>query len=114
MTVVVDSTGQLGTISSSARFKTDINDMDDASERLLALRPVTFQYRDAYADGSQPLEYGLIAEEVAEIFPELVVFGEEDRPETIKYRLLSSLLLNEVQKQHTTLSGQETEIAELK
>ena len=114
VTVVIDSNGQLGTISSSARFKTDVNDMGDASGRLLALRPVTFQYKGAYDDGARPLEYGLIAEEVAEIFPELVVFGEEDRPETVKYRLLSSLLLNEVQKQHTTLSGQEAEIAELK
>ena len=89
-------------------------DMGAASARLLQLRPVTFRYRQAYGNGEQPLDYGLIAEQVAEVFPELVVFDENDRPETVKYRLLSSLLLNELQKQHSELSGQAAEIEELK
>ena len=112
--VVIDSNGQLGTISSSRRYKEDINDMGDESDRLLRLHPVTFRYKEAYANDEQPLDYGLIAEEVAEVFPELVVFNDENQPETVKYRLLSSLLLNELQKQHALLSGQVAEIDDLK
>ena len=104
--VVIDSNGQLGTISSSRRYKEDISDMGSASDRLLQLHPVTFRYKDAYTDGERPLDYGLIAEEVAEVFPELVVFNKDDQPETVKYRLLSSLLLNELQKQNAELKHQ--------
>ena len=117
VTVVIDSNGQLGTVSSSRRYKEDISDMGDSSDRLLQLHPVTFRYKDAYANGEQPMDFGLIAEEVAEVFPELVVFNDQNQPETVKYRLLSSLLLNEVQKQHSeikNLSGQVAEIDELK
>ena len=74
-TVLVDTNGQLGTITSSRRFKEDIQDMDDASSGLLRLRPVTFRYQQPYADGSKPIDYGLIAEEVAEVYPDLVVKG---------------------------------------
>ena len=104
--VVIDSNGQLGTISSSRRYKEDISDMGSASDRLLQLHPVTFRYKDAYTDGERPLDYGLIAEEVAEVFPELVVFNKDNQPETVKYRLLSSLLLNELQKQNAELKHQ--------
>lgn len=117
VTVVIDSNGQLGTVNSSARYKEDINAMGDASERLLSLNPVTFHYKQAYANGEKPVEYGLIAEEVAQVFPELVVFDEDNQPQTVKYRLLSSLLLNELQKQNReleSLSGQVTEIEDLK
>ena len=117
VTVVIDSNGQLGTVSSSLRYKEDVSEMGDASGRLLDLNPVTFRYKDAYENGDQPLQYGLVAEEVAEVFPDLVVFNEEGKPETVKYRLLSSLLLNELQKQDVrlnTLNGQIGEIDELK
>jgi hypothetical protein len=96
--VVIDSNGQLGTVSSSRRYKEDITEMGSASERLLQLNPVTFNYQKADANGDKPTQYGLIAEEVAEVFPELVVFNEQNEPETVKYRMLSSLLLNELQK----------------
>ena len=96
--VLIDSDGQLGTISSSRRYKQDIEDMADASAALNDLRAVTFRYKQAFDDGSKPIQFGLIAEEVAEVFPELVVFGEDGQPETVKYHLLSSLLLNEFQK----------------
>jgi hypothetical protein len=96
--VLIDSNGQLGTISSSRRFKEEIRAMGDATERLLALRPVTFRYKPEVQAGERPLEYGLIAEEVAEVFPELVVFDEEGKPFTVKYHLLSSMLLNELQR----------------
>ena len=95
---MVDSAGQLGTISSSRRFKEEIADMGELTERLLALRPVTFRYKPEVQQGERPLEYGLIAEEVAEVFPDLVVYDEEGQPFTVKYHLLSSMLLNELQR----------------
>ena len=97
--VLVDSAGQLGTVSSSRRYKQDIEDMAGASESLLSLRPVTFRYKKTFKDGDKPIQYGLIAEEVAEVFPDLVVYTEDGEPETVKYHLLATLLLNELQKQ---------------
>ena len=70
-------------MSSSRRFKDDIRDMGDFSARLLQLRPVTFRYTQPAADGSRPLDFGLIAEEVAEVFPELAVTGADGRIETV-------------------------------
>ncbi len=96
--VVVDSAGQLGTVSSSRRFKEDVADMGEATERLLDLRPVTFRYKAEVQQGERPVEYGLIAEEVAEIFPDIVVYDEEGLPFTVKYHLLASMLLNELKK----------------
>ncbi|MEE2888882.1 MAG: tail fiber domain-containing protein, partial [Planctomycetota bacterium] len=98
VSVVIDSEGQLGTISSSRRYKEQIEQMSIHSAPLLQLRPVIFRYRDAYRDGTKPMQYGLIAEEVAQVFPELVVFNDDGKAETVKYQLLSSLLLNEFLK----------------
>jgi len=106
MPVMVDSAGQLGTVSSSRRYKKEIHDMADSTARLLALRPVTFRYKKEFADGERPIQFGLVAEEVAEVFPELVVYDDEGRPETVKYHLLSTLLLNELQKQHGLIEEQ--------
>ncbi len=80
--------------------------MGEASEGLLDLRPVTFKYKQEPVEGEQPLQFGLIAEEVAEVLPDLVVYDEEGQPYTVRYHLLSSLLLNEVQKQHRQLADQ--------
>ena len=102
--VVIDSSGQLGTISSSRRYKEDIRDMGEASSRVMDLRPVTFRYRKPFADGAKPIQYGLIAEEVARTFPDLVAYGADGKPETVKYQVLSSLLLNELQKQRSTVA----------
>jgi hypothetical protein len=110
--VLIDSAGQLGTVSSSRRFKQDIHDMDEASRRLLQLRPVTFHYKKPYADGSQPIQYGLIAEEVAETFPELAAYGADGQVETVQYHILPSLLLNEVQRQQADLSAQKAKLSE--
>jgi hypothetical protein len=104
--VVIDSNGQLGTINSSRRYKEDIHDMGDASARLLSLRPVTFRYKKPYADGGKPIQYGLIAEEVAQVFPELVVRNAQGQPETVKYQLLAPLLLNEFLKEHKQVEAQ--------
>ena len=91
---------------SSRRFKKDIHDMDSASSGLMHLRPVTFRYKKAYADGERPLQYGLIAEEVAEVYPELVVRNDEGQVQTVQYHKLNSMLLNEVQKQNREIEKQ--------
>ena len=113
--VLIDSAGQLGTVSSSARFKKDIADMGDRTEKLLELRPVVFRYlqEQKLPDGSAvPLEYGLIAEEVAEVFPDLVVYDEDGKPFTVKYHLLSAMLLNELQKLHEQGEEQSRDLEE--
>ena len=109
--VLVDSNGNLGTVSSSRRFKEDIQDMGDASSGLLRLRPVTFRYKKPFADGSKPIQYGLIAEEVADVYPDLVVRGIDGQIDTVKYQVLDSMLLSELQKQHATISAQTATIA---
>jgi hypothetical protein len=109
--VLIDANGQLGTISSSRRYKEDIQNMADASDRLLELRPVRFRYKQADATGEHPMQYGLIAEEVAEVFPELVIPNEAGQPETVAYHLLPSLLLNEVQKEHRLIQQQAEQLA---
>ena len=91
---------------SSRRFKKDIHDMDQASSALMRLRPVTFRYKKAYANGERPVQYGLIAEEVDEVYPELVVKNEEGQVQTVQYHKLNSMLLNEVQKQHRQIEDQ--------
>jgi hypothetical protein len=98
--VVIDSNGQLGTISSSIRLKEDVHDMNTASTDLMRLRPVTFRYQKHFADGSKPIQYGLIAEEVAEVYPDLVARSADGQIETVKYQVLDSMLLNELQKEH--------------
>lgn len=84
--------------------------MGEASSGLLRLRPVTFRYQKPFADGSKPIEYGLIAEEVAEVYPDLVSRSAEGQIETVKYQLLDSMLLNELQKEHQQVQQQFEEI----
>jgi hypothetical protein len=102
--VCIDGTGRLGTgncssTPSSRRFKEQIADMGDASSKLLQLRPVTFLYKPQYDDGSHALQYGLIAEEVAKLYPEMVGYDKDGQPSSVKYQSLTPMLLNEVQKQ---------------
>ena len=111
--VVVTSSGQLGVTSSSRRYKEDIQDMGDSSGGLMKLRPVTFRYKQAFADGSKPLEFGLIAEEVAEVYPDMVVRSANGQIETVKYQELAPMLLNEWQKQNATITAQKEEISSL-
>jgi hypothetical protein len=111
--VLIDSAGQLGTTSSSIRFKEDVHDMADASRRLLNLRPVTFRYTQASADGAKPIQYGLIAEEVAEVFPELAVRDADGRVETVHYETLNVLLVNEMQKQQQRIEALEQKVNDL-
>ena len=114
VSLVIDSNGQLGTVSSSRRFKTDIQDMEDASQRLLRLRPVTFRYKKPFADGSTPMQYGLIAEEVAEVYPDLVERSADGQIETVKYEVLNTLLLNQWQRQQAQLERIREQIARVK
>jgi hypothetical protein len=78
--------------------------MGDATQGLLRLRPVTFRYKQPFADGSQPKQYGLIAEEVAEVYPDLVAHSADGQIETVKYQVLDSMLLNELQRQNAQLT----------
>lgn len=108
--VMVDGNGQLGTINSSIRFKEDVHDMAAASDGLMRLRPVTYRYKQPYADGSKPLDYGLIAEEVAEVYPDLVAKNADGQIQTVQYQKLTPMLLNEVQKERGLLEAQEKTI----
>jgi len=111
--VVIDDNGQLGTVSSSRRFKEEIKDMGDTSSGLLRLRPVTFRYKQPFNDGSKPVQYGLVAEEVAEVYPDLVAHSADGQIETVKYQVLDSMLLNELQKEHRQVRELEARIAAL-
>ncbi len=111
--VLIDSAGQLGTTSSSRSVKNDIRDMGDATDRLLDLRPVTFRYKQQQmlpTGGEVPPEYGLIAEEVAEVFPDLVVYDEKGQPFTVKYHEMAPMLLNEMKKQRAIEEDQQRKI----
>jgi len=104
--VLIDSNGQLGTVSSSRRFKEDIENMGEASRDLMRLRPVTFRYQKPFADGSKPIQYGLIAEEVADVYPDLVAHSADGQIETVKYQVLDAMLLNELQKERQQVEQQ--------
>jgi trimeric autotransporter adhesin len=105
--VYINSNGQLGTSGSSLRFKEQVRDMGDSSSSLLRLRPVTFLYKPEYDKGERTLQYGLIAEEVAKVYPELVAYDNDGRPYTVKYQLLAPMLLNELQKQHQRAAAED-------
>jgi len=111
--VYINANGQLGTITSSRRFKSDIKTMGTVSEKLLQLRPVTFRYKSTDENGRHPLQYGLIAEEVAKVFPDLVQYDKQGRPFTVYYHLLTPMLLNELQKEHAKSEERNTNIATL-
>jgi len=101
--VYVTSTGQLGVLGSSERFKTDIAPMPELSDRLSQLRPVTFHYK---TDPKSVRQYGLIAEEVDKVYPELVIRDDSGKIEGIHYEELAPMLLSEVQEQQTTIRAQ--------
>jgi hypothetical protein len=103
----------LGTVLSSIRFKEDVHDMDTASSAIFRLRPVTFRYKQPYADRSDPIEYGLIAEEVAKVYPDLVVKDASGQIQTVQYQKLTPMMLNELQKQHQLLEEQQAKIEQL-
>ncbi len=107
--VFVDGAGHLGTITSSARFKEDIQDIGDSSSALMSLRPVRFHYTKD-VDPSGLAQYGLVAEEVAKVDRDLVVFDEKGEPQTVRYHFVNAMLLNEVQRQARRVEAQQREI----
>ncbi|MBS0658268.1 MAG: tail fiber domain-containing protein [Verrucomicrobia bacterium] len=110
--VFVDASGQLGTVTSSRRFKDDIRDMGEASEALLALRPVTFRYKPELDPAGLP-QAGLIAEEVAEVNAALVVRDAQGVIQTVRYEQVNAMLLNEFLKDHRRLAAQAAELRAL-
>ena len=105
--VYVESDGTLHIHSSSSRFKEQIHKMGESSGRLFELRPVTFFYKPQYDNGARLLQYGLIAEEVAKIYPEMVSYDEYGQPYTVHYEQIAPMLLNELQKQHAVVAAQQ-------
>ncbi len=101
--VLIDAAGQLGTVSSSGRFKTAIEAMGSNTAKLQQLRPVTFRYK---GDSQGILRYGLIAEEVAKVYPELVVRDPDGRIDGVRYDELAPMLLNEMQKEESRIATQ--------
>jgi hypothetical protein len=100
LTVVIDSAGQLGTMSSSQRFKHDIKPMDKTSEAILALKPVAFHYK---SDSTNTPQFGLIAEEVAKVNPDLIVRDDKGEIYSVRYEAVNAMLLNEFLKEHRTV-----------
>ena len=113
VSVYINSNGQLGTLTSSQKYKEDIRDMGDTTSALMQSRSVTFRYKADYDKGERSLQHGLIAEEVAKVYPDLVAYNPDGTPYTVRYQYLSSMLLNELQKQYTRAQTQEQRIAEL-
>jgi uncharacterized coiled-coil protein SlyX len=112
--VIVDSDGQLGTSNSSRRFKKDIKPMDQTSEAILALKPVTFHYKNQDTQKAENTpQFGLIAEDVAEVNPDLVVRDADGKPFTVRYDAVNAMLLNEFLKEHKKVEEQQTNITQL-
>ena len=110
--VFIDSNNTLGVLNSSRRFKENIQDMGDQSDVIFRLRAVSFAYI-AKAGNAQPTQFGLIAEEVQDVAPEMVVRDHEGKPFSVNYHFLAPMLLNEVQKQHAVIQEQTARIQNL-
>jgi hypothetical protein len=108
--VLIDSAGQLGTASSSRRFKKEVKPMDKASEAILSLKPVTFSYK---SDKTGIPQFGLIAEEVADVSPDLVVRDKKGEIYTVRYDAVNAMLLNEFLKEHKRVGQLEDTVASL-
>jgi hypothetical protein len=106
--VYITSSGQLGVLASSERFKTDVASMGAASEKLAQLRPVTFRLK---TDPTGATQYGLIAEEVAKVYPELVIHGADGRIDAVRYEELAPMLLNGVQQRQAQIAAQANDLA---
>jgi len=107
--VIVDSTGHLGTTTSSARFKDEIKPMDKASEVILALKPVTFRYKQEIDPDGIP-QFGLVAEQVERVNPALVARDEQGKPYTVRYEAVNAMLLNEFLKARCQIESQQKQI----
>jgi hypothetical protein len=109
--VFVNSNGRLGTMTSSGRFKEGIKPMDKASEALLALKPVTFRYKKEL-DPEAKSQFGLVAEEVEKVNPDLVVRDKEGKPYSVRYEQVNAMLLNEFLKEHKGFVEEQRKVQE--
>jgi hypothetical protein len=117
--VVIDNKGQLGIVTSSAHHKKAIRPMGNSSELIYSLHPVTYRYKEALDSVGIP-QFGLVAEQVAKVAPELVAYDQQGKPYSVRYRAVNAMLLNEFQKdaqkaeaQDTTLQAHEQELDQL-
>jgi hypothetical protein len=108
--VIIGSNGQLGTVSSSERFKEAIKPIDKASEAILSLKPVTFRYKHELDPDGIP-QFGLVAEQVEKVNPDLVARDAEGKVYTVRYEAVNAMLLNEFLKAHQKLEQQQATIA---
>ena len=108
--VYVNSDNKIGTLASTRRVKKDIKPIDKASESVLALKPVSFRYKKEI-DASGTLQFGLVAEEVADINADLVTRDSEGKPETVRYEAVNAMLLNEFLKEHRTVQELKSVVA---
>jgi hypothetical protein len=111
--VIVGSNGQLGTVVSSARFKEALKPMDKSSEAILALTPVTFRYKHELDPDGIP-QFGLVAEDVEKVNPDLVARDDEGKPYTVRYEAVNAMLLNEFLKEHKAFVEEQRTVEELK
>jgi hypothetical protein len=110
--VLVSSSGQLGVRVSSKRFKEEIKPMDQVSEAILALKPVSFRYKKEI-DPTRTAQFGLVSEEVEKVNPDLVVRDADGKAYTVRYDAVNAMLLNEFLKEHRTVQEMKKEIAVL-
>jgi hypothetical protein len=111
VTVIVDTNGRLGTVQSSARFKDEIKPMDKASEAILALKPVTFRYKKELDPDGIP-QFGLVAEQVEKVNPDLVARDEKGQVYAVRYEAVNAMLVNEFLKEHHKVQELETIVAQ--
>jgi len=110
--VKVNAAGQIGVGMSSARFKEGIKPMDKASEAILVLKPVTFRYKKDIDPDAVP-QFGLVAEDVEKVNPDLVARDADGKPYTVRYEAVNAMLLNEFLKEHQTVQQLKKQVAEL-
>jgi trimeric autotransporter adhesin len=111
--VIINPQGQLGTVVSSERFKDAIKPIDKTSEAILALQPVTFRYKHELDPEGIP-QFGLVAEQVEKVNPDLVARDDQGKPYTVRYEAVNAMLLNEFLKAHRELEEQKKTVATLK
>jgi hypothetical protein len=112
LTVVMDSSDHLGTLGSSRRFKKEIKPMEQASEAIFALEPVTFHYKKEIDPAGTP-QFGLVAEDVEKVNPDLVVRDKEGKPYSVRYDQVNAMLLNEFLKEHQKVQELEKQVEKL-
>jgi hypothetical protein len=110
--VIVDSSGHLGTSTSSARYKESIQPMDKASEAVLELKPVTFRYKHELDPAGIP-QFGLVAEQVEKVDPDLVARDKQGKPYSVRYEAVNAMLLNEFLKEHRKVEQLEQQVERL-